>query len=63
MQADWIGAFANLAVCKPYVRTVRWTHFSDAEPHAYPHCGLIDAAGQPKPGLATLQRLRAEHLK
>jgi len=42
---------------------VRWTHFSDVEPHAYPHCGLIDAVGQHKPGLATLQRLRTEHLK
>jgi len=63
VQADWIAAFTNLAVCKPYVRTVRWTHFSDVEPHAYPHCGLIDAVGQHKPGLAALQRLRTEHLK
>ena len=63
VQADWISAFANLALCKPYVRTVRWTQFSDAAPHAYPHCGLIDPGGQVKPGLAALQRLREEHLK
>jgi hypothetical protein len=63
VQADWISAFANLALCKPFVRTVRWAQFSDAGPHAYPHSGLIDAAGQVKPGLEALQRLRAEHLK
>lgn len=63
VQADWIAAFAKLALCKPYVRTIRWTQFSDAGAHAYPHCGLIDPAGQIKPGLAALQRLREEHLK
>ncbi|MCI0684965.1 MAG: endo-1,4-beta-xylanase [Gemmataceae bacterium] len=63
VQADWITAFANLAVCKPFVRTVRWTQFSDAAPHAFPHCGLVDAAGQIKPGLEALERIRQEHLK
>ena len=24
-------------------------HFSDAEPHQYSHCGLVDASGTPKP--------------
>jgi hypothetical protein len=62
-QADWAEAFANVALCKPYVRTLRWMHFRDAVPHACPHGGLVDVAGRPKPGLATLQRLRAEHLK
>lgn len=63
VQADWASHFAGLAVCKPYVRAARWMHFSDAVPHAYPHCGLVDAAGQPKPALAVIQQLRAEHLK
>jgi glycosyl hydrolase family 10 len=63
VQADWLAAFAELALCKPYVRTVRAPHFSDAEPHTYPHCGLVDAAGPAKPGIAALQRLRGIHLK
>jgi hypothetical protein len=62
-QADWAAAFAAVVLCKPYVRAVYWTHFADAEPHQFPHCGLIDAAGQPKPALQQLVRLRGEHLK
>jgi hypothetical protein len=63
VQADWVRNFAALALCKPYVRTVRWTHFSDAAPHAYPQCGLVDSAGKPRPALESLQQLRTEHLK
>jgi hypothetical protein len=62
-QADWAAAFAALVLCKPYVRAIHWTHLSDAEPHQFPHCGLLDAAGQPKPALEELARLRVEHLK
>ncbi len=43
-QADWLGTFAPLALCKHYVHTVRWAHFSDADAHQFPHCGLVDAA-------------------
>jgi hypothetical protein len=63
VQSDWIGAFANLAACKPYVRCIRWPHFSDAQPHTDPHCGVVDAAGAAKPGLETLRQLRSAHLK
>lgn len=63
MQADWLNAYANLCVCKPFVRAVRWTQFDDAVPHAYPHCGLIDAQGRSKPGLDVLRKLRMDHLK
>jgi hypothetical protein len=63
MQAGWADAFANLAACKPFVQTVRWTHFSDAEPHLFPHCGLADAQGQPRPALARLRALREAHLR
>src|SRR5207253_7504629 len=41
-QADWASAFAAMALCKPYVRTVQWAHWSDAEPHQFPHCGLVN---------------------
>jgi hypothetical protein len=61
-QADWAEAFAALALCKPYVRSVRWCHWSDAAPHAFPHCGLLDHEGKPKPALARLRGLREHHL-
>jgi hypothetical protein len=62
-QADWAAAFASLAVSKPFVRGVHWAHLTDAEPHQFPHCGLFDANGQPKPALEELARLREEHLR
>jgi hypothetical protein len=62
-QADWTAAFAALTLCKPYVRGVQWSHWSDAKPHAFPHCGLIDEQGQEKPVLKLLRDLRTAHLK
>lgn len=62
-QADWAANFAALALCKPYVRSVQWVHWSDAERHAYPHCGLIDERGVAKPALKVLGDLRRAHLK
>jgi hypothetical protein len=61
-QADWAEAFAELAASKPSVQGVQWTHFSDAEPHQFPHCGLIDAHGATKPALHRLRGLREKHL-
>jgi hypothetical protein len=61
-QADWATSFTSLAICKPGVQGVYWTHFSDAEPHQFPHCGLVDARGVPKPALEELRALREAHL-
>jgi len=62
VQAEWAAGFTALGLCKPYVRGVSWTHFSDADPHQFPHCGLVDALGQPKPALECLRELRELHL-
>jgi hypothetical protein len=62
-QAEWAEAFAALALCKPYVRGVQWTHLSDAEPHQFPHCGLLDAANASKPVAQSLAGLREQHLR
>jgi Glycosyl hydrolase family 10 len=62
-QADWASTFAALALCKPYVRTVQWSHWSDAQPHAFPNCGLVDVQGREKAALQDLIKLRSEHLK
>jgi hypothetical protein len=62
-QNAWASAFAGLALCKPYVHGVRWAHFSDADPHPFPHCGLVDRQGKIKPALQALADLRAQHLR
>jgi hypothetical protein len=61
-QAEWAEAFTALAVAKPYVQAVHWSHFADADPHQVPHGGLVDAAGALKPALERLRKLRATHL-
>ena len=63
VQAEWAAAFATLALCKPYVQGAQWVHLSDAEPHQFPNCGLIDAAGQAKPAATKLREIRQAYLK
>jgi hypothetical protein len=63
VQSDWAQRYAALALCKPYVRGVYWVHNSDAQPHQFPHCGLFDMAGKPRPALLRLTELRERHLR
>jgi hypothetical protein len=62
-QADWATAYTSLALCKPYVQAIHWTHVSDADPHQFPHCGLFDGQGKAKPALERLRELREKHLR
>jgi hypothetical protein len=62
-QAQWAEAFVTLALCKPFVQSVQWTHSFDAESHLFPHCGLVDAAGRVKPVMQQLRALRESHLR
>jgi hypothetical protein len=61
-QAGWAEAFTALAIAKPYVQSVHWVHFADADPHQVPHAGLVDAKGALKPALERLRGIRAAHL-
>jgi hypothetical protein len=63
IQAEWAAAFGSLALCKPFVQAVQWSHLSDAQPHQYPHAGLVDARGHVRPALERLTRLRELHLR
>jgi hypothetical protein len=63
VQAEWASAFGELALCKPYVQSVGWVHFSDRQPHQFPACGLIDRQGQPNPALEALVGLYNQHLR
>jgi hypothetical protein len=62
VQAEWAAKFAALALCKPQVRSVQWAHFSDADSHQFPNCGLVDGQGKPRPAMDTLLALRKNHL-
>ncbi len=62
-QARWAADFTALTLSKPRVQAVHWTHFSDAETHQFPHCGLVDSQGQVKPALAQLRQLRQQYLR
>jgi hypothetical protein len=61
-QADWVRHHAALALCKPYVKSVQWCHFADAQPHTFPHAGLLGPDGAPRPALGQLRALREAHL-
>jgi hypothetical protein len=63
MQAQWVAAYAALAVAKPYMQAVHWVQWSDAEPHPIPHCGLVDASGNIRPALQPLKQVREQHLR
>jgi hypothetical protein len=63
IQAEWADQFGSLALCKPYVQALQWVHFTDAEPHIFPWCGLVDPQGQPRPALDALEGLRKRHLR
>lgn len=56
-QDEWIDEYLPLFMAKQSVVGVFWSHFSDAGAHHFPHAGVIDAAGQPKPAVGSLQLL------
>jgi hypothetical protein len=62
-QAEWAASFAALGLCKPFVQGVTWGQLADADPHLFPHCGLFDRNGVPRPALTALTELREQHLK
>ena len=61
-QAEWAEKFVSMALSKPYVNAVYWANLSDAAPHRFPHCGLFDAADQPKLAIKPLHELRKKNL-
>ena len=60
-QLAWVEQFVSLLVAKPAVRGVFWNQLSDAEPHDFPHGGLIDATGDSKPALEATRPRSAAH--
>jgi hypothetical protein len=60
-QARWIDDYLPLLLAKPAVVAVFWNHLSDAQPHRFPHAGLVRPDGSGKPSLASIVRLRELH--
>lgn len=60
MQAAWLRETVPLLLAKPAVASVTWSTLTDAHPHEFPHSGLFDATGQPKPGLQAFVELRQQ---
>jgi hypothetical protein len=62
-QRAFAARFVPLALAKPGVQGVVWNQVCDSQPHRFPHAGLFDPSGRPKPALATLAAMRQNHLK
>lgn len=60
-QADWIADYVALLLAKPSVIAVFWNHLSDAQPHRFPHAGLVRPDGAAKAGLTSVTAQRQRH--
>jgi hypothetical protein len=61
-QRQWIEQFVPLLLSKNFVQVVTWNQLHDSQPHDFPHGGLYDHAGKPKPALDALHEIRREYL-
>lgn len=61
-QADFIAVLVPLLIARQAVQAVVWNQWRDDLPHDFPHGGLYDQMGQPKPGLKKLVEIRKEYL-
>ncbi len=57
-QAQLLRQIAGLLVTKPVVQGVCWNQLQDNQPHRFPHGGLVDAQGHPKPAWLRFKQLR-----
>ncbi len=63
VQAEWAAGISTVAVSEDPVRAVHWVQLSDDHPHPYPHTGLFDEQGKPRPALDQLRTVRQLHLR
>ncbi len=63
VQQAWVERYVPLLIAKPMVQAVIWNQLRDAEPHSFPHSGLLDAQDRPKPALQSLANIRKRYLK
>ena len=58
MDQSLAGHLIPLLLSKPALHAVVWNQLSDAEPHEFPHSGVLDHAGNAKPLLSVLAGIR-----
>ncbi len=61
-QAELIAVLVPLLIARQPVQAVVWNQWRDDLPHDFPHGGLYDTMGQPKPGLKKLVEIRRQYL-
>ena len=59
-QAEWIDRMLPVLLSKQAVVSTSWLQYSDGVPHRFPHSGLIDGNGKPRPSLAVFGRYRQD---
>ncbi len=62
-QNAFVETYVPLLLAKPSVQAVVWNQWSDAEPHEFPHGGLVNRRAAVKPVLRSLGALRKSHLR
>jgi hypothetical protein len=56
------AALLPLILAKQSVQAIVWSHWRDDLPHDFPHSGLCDTKGKPKPALQTITAFRKDFL-
>jgi len=59
-QGQWIEQFYKIALSKPFVDTVTYSHLVDVPHSILPQSGLFTAKLDPKPSFLVLQKLRGQ---
>jgi hypothetical protein len=62
-QKALIEQLGPLLLAKQSVQAMVWNQVFDAVPHRYPHAGVFNTDGMPKPALSSLINLRRDHLE
>jgi len=62
-QLALVEAYLPLLLAKPSVQAVVWDQWSDAEPHEFPHGGLLNRQAQFKSVAGAFTALRKAHLR
>ena len=63
LQEQWIATYLPPLLASKSVSGVFWDHYSDAGPHLFPHGGLVDQFGKPKPAIQRMAQLRHDFLQ
>jgi hypothetical protein len=62
LQAEWLSAFARLAVSRPVVESICWRDMCDYEGHYLPHGGLCRSNSEPKLSYREMRNFRASFI-